>query len=163
MYQSWYQLFMLRFIANAFIMLYGTITIWKFSCKKCCHNTVQSKISSVKSVSFPKSWIYNLLNVRTRREFNPDPPPLDISSALVSLRPPCGVRHTHTHTHTRRETFKRLHSLNNFKLMFLRNVLMMWTDSCFCSTLASCSLICVFHISHNPSKKTVKTCVMLEL
>ncbi len=31
------------------------------------------------------------------REFNLDP--LDISSALVSLRPPCGVRGTHTHTH----------------------------------------------------------------
>ncbi len=71
--------------------------------------------------------------------------------------------HTHTHTYACRETFKRLHSLNNFKLMFLRNVLMMCTDSCFCSTLASCSLICVFHKSHNPSKKTVKACVMLEL
>ncbi len=32
------------------------------------------------------------------REFNPDPPPLDISSALVSLRP------WHTHTHTRTHT-----------------------------------------------------------
>ncbi len=45
------------------------------------------------------------VRIRTGREFNPDPPPLDISSALVSLRPPCGVRgahtHTHTHTHTR--------------------------------------------------------------
>ncbi len=32
------------------------------------------------------------------KSFNPDP--LDISSALVSLRPPCGTRGTHTHTHT---------------------------------------------------------------
>ncbi len=33
------------------------------------------------------------VRIRTGREFNPDPPPLDISSTLVSLRPPCG--HTH--------------------------------------------------------------------
>ncbi len=35
--------------------------------------------------------------LRTGRELNPDPPRLRISSALVSLRPPC-VAHTHTHT-----------------------------------------------------------------
>ncbi len=40
------------------------------------------------------------VRIRTGREFNPDPPPLDISSALVSLRPPRGVRGTRTHTHT---------------------------------------------------------------
>ncbi len=42
------------------------------------------------------------VRIRTGRKFNPDP--LDISSALVSLRPPCGARvaHTHTHTHTHR-------------------------------------------------------------
>ncbi len=33
--------------------------------------------------------------LRTGRELNPDPPQLRISSALVSLRPPC-VAHTHT-------------------------------------------------------------------
>ncbi len=38
------------------------------------------------------------LRIRTGREFNPDPPPLYISSALVSLRPPLG---THTHARTR--------------------------------------------------------------
>ncbi len=37
--------------------------------------------------------------IRTGRELNSDPPPLDISSALVSLRPPCDVRGTHKHTH----------------------------------------------------------------
>ncbi len=40
------------------------------------------------------------VRIRTGREFNPDPPPPDISSARVSLRPPCGARGTHTHTHT---------------------------------------------------------------
>ncbi len=39
------------------------------------------------------------VRIRTGREFNPDP--LDISSALVSLRAPCGARGTHTHTHRR--------------------------------------------------------------
>ncbi len=41
--------------------------------------------------------VRTLVRIRTGREFNPDPPPLDISSALVSLRSPCGARGTHTH------------------------------------------------------------------
>ncbi len=37
--------------------------------------------------------------------------------------------YTHTHTSVCRETFKRVHSPNNFKFMLLRNVLMLcvWT------------------------------------
>ncbi len=52
------------------------------------------------------------VRIRTGREFNPDP--LDILSALVSLRPPCGARgthtHTHTHTHTRTHTHTHTHT-----------------------------------------------------
>ncbi len=47
--------------------------------------------------------------LRTGREFNPDPLPLDISNALVSLRPPCGTRGTQTHTHTHTHTHTQAH------------------------------------------------------
>ncbi len=68
--------------------------------------------------------------------------------------PPPPPTHTHTHTHTHtpvcRETFKMIYSLNNFKFMLLKNVLknVMCMDSCICSTLASCPLICPSYKSH---------------
>ncbi len=48
--------------------------------------------------------------LRTGRELNPDPSRLRISSALVSLRPPC-LAHTHARTHTHTHTHARCNAL----------------------------------------------------
>ncbi len=69
-------------------------------------STYRKALKAIRSAYFPAGLlkVRTPVRIRTGKEFNPDPPPLDISRALVSLRPPCGVRcawHTHTHTHGR--------------------------------------------------------------
>ncbi len=71
----------------------GAVVLWQPSHHPsgCCTLVVVEKGTPTSALL--KVWT----PVRIGREFNPEPPPLRISSTLISLRPLCGERGTHTH------------------------------------------------------------------